>query len=93
LGATPWRRFYRVSLPLAAPSAAAAGLIVFAEILKELPATLILRPLNTDTLAVLAHSYASDERLMQAAAPALLITLVGAAPVLILARRLDGRPA
>jgi iron(III) transport system permease protein len=93
LGATPWRRFYRVSLPLAAPSAAAAGLIVFAEILKELPATLILRPLNTDTLAILAHSYASDERLMQAAAPALLITLVGAAPVLILARRLDGRPA
>lgn len=89
LGADAWRRFITISLPLAAPSAVAAGLIVFAEILKELPATLILRPLNTDTLAVVAHTYASDDRLMQAALPALLVTAAGLAPVLFLSHRID----
>jgi len=86
LGAGPWRRFARVDLPIAAPSLAAAALILFVEILKELPATLILRPFNFDTLAVKAYSYASDERLLEAAAPALLIFLVGLAPILILTR-------
>lgn len=90
LGAGSWRRFTRISLPLAAPSAVAAALIVFAEILKELPATLILRPLNTDTLAIVAHTYASDDRLMQAALPALLVTAAGLAPVLFLSHHIDG---
>jgi iron(III) transport system permease protein len=86
LGAGPWRRFARVDLPIAAPSLAVAALILFVEILKELPATLILRPFDFDTLAVRAHAYASDERLLEAAAPSLLIFLVGLAPILILTR-------
>lgn len=88
LGAGLVARFTRIDLPLAAPSVFAAALIVFVEILKELPATLILRPLDWDTLAVRAHAYAADERLTQAAAPALLITLAGLAPILLLAQRM-----
>lgn len=86
LGAGPWRRLASIDLPIAAPSIAAAALILFVEIIKELPATLILRPFDFDTLAVRAYSYASDERLLQAAAPALLIFLAGLAPILILTR-------
>ena len=78
-----------IDLPIAAPSLAVAALILFVEILKELPATLILRPFNFDTLAVKAYSYASDERLLQAAAPSLLIFLAGLAPIIILARNID----
>lgn len=84
LGAGPWRRLLRVDLPIAAPSLAAAALILFVEILKELPATLILRPFDFDTLAVKAYAYASDERLLEAAAPALLIFAAGLAPILLL---------
>ncbi len=88
LGAGPMRRALRIDLPLAAPGAAAGALILFVEILKELPATLMLRPFDWDTLAVRAHAYASDERLAAAAQPALLITVAGLAPVLLLSRRL-----
>jgi len=88
LGAGPWRRFARVDLPIAAPALAAAALILFVEILKELPATLILRPFDFDTLAVRAHAYASDERLLEAATPSLLIFLAGLAPIVILTRGL-----
>lgn len=86
LGANSWRRLLRIDLPIAAPSLAAAALILFVEILKELPATLILRPFNFDTLAVQAYAYASDERLLEAAAPSLLIFIAGLAPILILSR-------
>jgi iron(III) transport system permease protein len=86
LGAGPWRRLFRVDLPIAAPSLAAAALILFVEILKELPATLILRPFDFDTLAVRAYSYASDERLLEAAAPSVLIFIAGLAPILLLTR-------
>lgn len=86
LGAGPWRRLFAIDLPIAMPSIAAAALILFVEILKELPATLILRPFNFDTLAVKAYSYASDERLLESAAPSLLIFLAGLAPILILSR-------
>lgn len=78
LGAGLWKRLGRLDLPLAWPSALVGAAIVFVEILKELPATLILRPFDWDTLAVRAHAYAADERLTQAAAPALLISLAGA---------------
>lgn len=92
LGAGPWRRLLRVDLPIAAPSLAAAALILFVEILKELPATLILRPFDFDTLAVRAYAYASDERLLEAAAPSLLIFLAGLAPILLLTRGVAARP-
>lgn len=91
LGAGPWRRFAQIDLPIAAPSLAAAALILFVEILKELPATLILRPFDFDTLAVKAYAYASDERLLEAAAPALLIFLAGLAPILVLTRGVGAR--
>lgn len=88
LGSTGVKQFLRVDLPLIAPGAFAAGLILFVEILKELPATLMLRPFGWDTLAVRAHAYATDERLAQATLPSLLIVLAGLAPVLLLSWRL-----
>ncbi|MFN3214595.1 MAG: ABC transporter permease [Henriciella sp.] len=88
LGSTGLRQFLRVDLPLIAPGAFAAALILFVEILKELPATLMLRPFGWDTLAVRAHAYATDERLAQATLPSLLIVLAGLAPVLLLSWRL-----
>jgi iron(III) transport system permease protein len=88
LGASPWRRIIRVDLPIAAPSLAAAALILFVEILKELPATLILRPFNFDTLAVKAYAYASDERLLEAAAPSLMIFAAGLLPIMLLSRQI-----
>jgi iron(III) transport system permease protein len=65
---------------------AVAALLVFVDCVKELPATLVLRPFNFDTLAVVAHHFAADERLAEAALPALLITLVGLVPVILLSR-------
>ena len=65
--------------------------MVFVDVVKELPATLLLRPFDTDTLAVIAHNLARDERLGEAALPALSIVLVGLAPVLLVMRALDGR--
>jgi len=88
LGAGALRRAWRIELPIAAPAAVAGALIVFVEILKELPATLVLRPFDFETLATRAHAYASDERLVQAAAPSLMITLAGLIPVILLSRRL-----
>ncbi len=63
----------RIQLPIAKGALLTAGLIVFVDVLKELPATLILRPFDFDTLAVLASNYALDERLAQAGWPSLLI--------------------
>ena len=65
-----------------------AALIVFVDVMKELPATLIMRPFNFDTLAVRAHQLASDERLSQASTPSLAIVAVGLIPVLILASQI-----
>jgi iron(III) transport system permease protein len=77
----------RVHWPLLRTTLATAAALVFVECLKELPATLALRPFNFDTLAVVAYQFASDERLSQAALPATLVVLVGLLPVLWLARR------
>ena len=71
----------------------AATLLVFVDVMKELPATLVLRPFDSDTLAVVAYQFASDERLEMAAAPSLLIVLVGLLPVAMLARSLAGQAA
>src|SRR3546814_18816262 len=70
-----------------------AGLVVFVDVMKELPATLVMRPFNFDTLAVQAHNFAPDERLTEAATPALTIVAVGIPPVILLRRALArGRP-
>jgi iron(III) transport system permease protein len=89
LGSRGLNQFVRVDLPLLTPGAIAAGLILFVEILKELPATLMLRPFGWDTLAVRAHAYATDERLAQATLPSLLIVLAGLGPVILLSWRLS----
>lgn len=88
LGAKPLELALRVHWPLIRSGALLAGLLVFVEVLKELPATMILRPFNFDTLAVTAHNYASDERLGQAALPALLIALTALGPMIWIARQM-----
>jgi len=60
-------------------------------VMKELPATLIMRPFNFDTLAVQAHRLAADERLNGAAVPSLLIGAIGLLPVILLCRRVAAR--
>lgn len=86
LGAGPQRLLARVHLPLLSRAALAAALLVFVDVMKELPATLLLRPFNNDTLAVMAYQLARDERLGEAALPAVAIALVGLAPVALLWR-------
>ena len=81
----------RVHLPLLTRSTAAAALLVFVDVMKELPATLVLRPFNSDTLAVVAYQLARDERLGEAALPSLALVLVGLLPVMMLSRTLRSR--
>jgi iron(III) transport system permease protein len=81
----------RVHAPLLKRSTAAAALLVFVDVMKELPATLVLRPFNTDTLAVVTYQLARDERLGEAALPALALVLVGLLPVMLLSRTLRSR--
>jgi iron(III) transport system permease protein len=94
LGARRWRLFVQLHLPLLRRSALAAGLLVFVDVMKELPATLMLRPFGSDTLAVVAANFARDERLGEAALPSLAIVAVGLIPVLLLsaAMRSGERP-
>ncbi len=66
-----------------------AFLLIFIDILKELPITLILRPFNYNTLSVLTYEYASSEQLAQAALPALLITIIGLFPLLFIYKILN----
>ena len=61
-------------------------LLVWVDVMKELPATLVLRPFNTDTLAVMAYQLARDERLGEAALPSLALVVAGLLPVLLMAR-------
>ena len=97
LGVGAWRVFARLHAPLLRRSALAAALLVFVDTMKELPATLVLRPFGSDTLAVVAFNFARDERLGEAALPSLAIVAVGLIPVIMLSRALrssaDGAPA
>ena len=81
----------RVHWPLLKKSVAVATLLVFVDVMKELPATLVLRPFNSDTLAVVTYQLARDERLGEAALPALVLVLVGLLPVALLSRTLRSR--
>jgi len=87
LGASPARTLARVHVPLLAPSLATAALLVFVDVLKELPATIALRPFNFDTLAIEAYNLAKDERLAEAALPSLAIVAAGLLPVIYVSRR------
>ena len=88
LGASGLQTLARVHWPLLRRSVAAASLLVFVDVMKELPATLVLRPFNSDTLAVVAYQLARDERLGEAALPCLALVLVGLLPVMLLSRTL-----
>jgi iron(III) transport system permease protein len=88
LGASGLQTLVRVHWPLLRRSVAVAALLVFVDVMKELPATLVLRPFNSDTLAVVAYQLARDERLGEAALPCLALVLVGLIPVILLSRTL-----
>lgn len=82
----------RVHAPILRGSLLTGVLLVFVEVMKELPATMILRPFDFDTLAVQAHNLAADERLAEAATAALAIVAAGLAPVVLLSRQIGRRP-
>lgn len=86
LGATPAGVVRQVHLPLLRRSVGVAGLLVFVDVMRELPATLILRPFDFETLATRVYRLASDERLTEASTAALAIVLVGIIPVLLINR-------
>ena len=88
LGLTAGQTLRRVHLPLVRGSVLTAALLVFIDVMKELPATLVMRPFNFDTLATTAYTLASDERLAEAATPALAIVVVGLGPMVLLCRRI-----
>ena len=79
----------RVHAPLLRGSLLTAGLLVFVDVMKELPATLVMRPFNLDTLATQTYTLAADERLAEAALPALAIVLVGLLPIIILSQQIS----
>ena len=81
---TATTEIYTLSLHDALPILIGAFLLVFIDVLKELPLTLILKPYKLNTLAVKAYEYASDERIAEASVPALMIVAVGLVPILIL---------
>ena len=89
LGLVPRKVLTEIHVPMIRGSLLTAGLIVFVDVLKELPATLILRPFNFNTLAVRAYELASDERLMDSATAAAAIVLVGLIPVILLSRTIE----
>lgn len=89
LGESHWGVLRRVHFPLLRPSLLVAFLLVFVDVLKELPATLLLRPFNFNTLSVRSYELASDELLSEASLPALAIVLVGIVPVILLVKALE----
>ena len=91
LGKGPFATLRKVHLPILTPSLLTALLIVFVDVMKELPATLIMRPFNYDTLAVQAYRLASDERLGGAAVPSLVIVAFGLLPVILICRQVGRR--
>jgi iron(III) transport system permease protein len=88
LGRGPVALLSRVHMPILRSSVLTAMLIVFVDVLKELPATMIMRPFDFDTLAVQAHRLAADERLNEAAVPSLVIAAIGLLPVILVCRRI-----
>ncbi|MCF8531369.1 MAG: iron ABC transporter permease [Reyranella sp.] len=91
LGARPSQVLRHIHLSMLRGPALTAGVIAFVEVLKELPATLLIRPFNFDTLAVGVYRFASDERLAEAAVGAIVIVAVSLAPVILLSRAIAAR--
>jgi iron(III) transport system permease protein len=88
LGYPPRHTLVRVHVPMLRGSVLTAALLVFVDVMKELPATFALRPFNFDTLAIHIYNLAKDERLAEAALPSLLLVAVGLVPVIVISRRM-----
>ncbi|ATE59719.1 ABC transporter permease [Thauera sinica] len=91
LGLGRWATLRRVHVPMLRGSLLTAVLLVFVDVMKELPATLVIRPFNFDTLATQAHTLAADERLAEASTAALTIVAVGLLPMFAISRQIVGR--
>ena len=89
LGLGQGATLHRVHAPLLRGSLLTAGLLVFVDVMKELPATLVMRPFNFDTLATQAYTLASDERLAEASTASLAIVAVGLLPLIALSRQIS----
>lgn len=89
LGSGPGRTLFSVHLPLLRGGLLTAAIFIFADVMKELPATLIVRPFNLDTLAIRTYRLASDGRLAEASTSALLLVALGIIPVIVLSRAMD----
>jgi len=89
LGLGQGRTLREVHVPILRGSLFTAGLLVFVDVMKELPATLVMRPFNFDTLATQAYTLASDERLAEASTAALAIVAVGLLPLIALSRQIS----
>ena len=93
LNASNFKLLRSIHLPLLKTSFLTSIILVISEVIKELPATLILRPFNFDTLAVSTYIYASEERMFEAAAPSIAIVLAGLVPIFFLTRTIrSSRP-
>jgi iron(III) transport system permease protein len=88
LGHGKFSTLRRVHVPILRGSLLTAALLVFVDVMKELPATLVMRPFNFDTLATQAHTLAADERLAEASTAALAIVAVGLAPMIMMSRQI-----
>ena len=88
LGAGPAATLARVHAPMLWTSLLGAGLLVFVDVMKELPATFAMRPFNFDTLAVEIYNLTKDERLGEAAAPSLVIVAISMIPLIVLSRQM-----
>jgi iron(III) transport system permease protein len=89
LGASPAGMLARIHMPLLRPAIGAAALLVFVDTMKELPATLLLRPFNFETLATHIYVYASQEQFELSAISALTIVLIGLAPLILIHRAMS----
>ena len=93
LNASNFKLLRSIHLPLLKTSFLTSIILVISEVIKELPATLILRPFNFDTLAVSTYIYASEERMFEAASPSIAIVLVGLVPIFFLTKTIrSSRP-
>ena len=82
----------KINLPLLRPSLLAAGLLVFIDIMKELPLTLILRPFNFETLSTRTYDLTSQAQIPESSVPALCIILMVILPVVWLNRKMEAKP-
>ncbi len=89
LGHTPGKTLLNVHLPMLRGTLVTAALVVFVDCMKELPATLILRPFNYETLATYVYQFASDEQLYHSALPALIIVMAGIIPIILMNRSIS----